>query len=148
MAEIFPSERRQTAVWPDFAKFRHFGTTYYDFGNILTVYLVFGKSMNIFCPKNYAIRQFFIVVKSQIFNSYLAMNNRKHLKTLIAHIFESGIYWSWAVWPDWAIYWTLGNFLKPLAIIDLPKSPTFFGNFCKGVKIFNFSCEIIFRQLW
>ena len=24
-----------------------------------------------------------------------------------------------AVWPDWAIYWTLGNFLKPLAKICL-----------------------------
>ena len=40
------------------------------------------------------------------------------------------------VWPDWAIYWTLGNFSKPLAIINLPKSPTFLGNFCKGVKSF------------
>ena len=29
------------------------------------------------------------------------------------------------VWPDWAIYWTLGNFLKPLATINLPKFPTF-----------------------
>ena len=48
------------------------------------------------------------------------------------------------VWPDWAIYWTLGNFLKPLAIISLPKSPTFLGNFCKGVNIYNFSSEIIF----
>ena len=38
------------------------------------------------------------------------------------------------VWPDWAIYCTLGN---------LPKSPTFLGNFCKGVKILNFSSEII-----
>ena len=27
--------------------------------------------------------------------------------------------------PDWAIYWTLGNFLKPLATINLTKSPTF-----------------------
>ena len=35
------------------------------------------------------------------------------------------------VWPDWAIYWTLGNFLKPLATINLPKSPPFLGNFCK-----------------
>ena len=26
-----------------------------------------------------------------------------------------------AVWPDWAMYWTLGNFLKPLATINLPK---------------------------
>ena len=39
------------------------------------------------------------------------------------------------VCPDWAIYWTLGNFLKPLATINLSKSPTFLSNFCKGVKI-------------
>ena len=54
----------------------------------------------------------------------------------------------WAVWPDWAIYWTLGNFSKPLATINLPKSLTFFGNFCKDVKILNFSNEIIFGQLF
>ena len=36
--------------------------------------------------------------------------------------------------PNWAIYCTLGNFLKPLATTNLPKSPTFLGNFCKGVK--------------
>ena len=48
-----------------------------------------------------------------------------------------------AVWPDWAIYWTLGYFLKPLPTINLSKSPTFLGNFCKGVKIFHFSIEII-----
>ena len=40
-----------------------------------------------------------------------------------------------------------GNFSKHLATINLPKSPTFLGNFCNGVKIFNFSCEIIFGQL-
>ena len=49
--------------------------------------------------------------------------------------------------PDWAIFWTLGNFLKPLATINLPQNPTFFGNFCKGVKIYHFSSEIIFGQL-
>ena len=38
------------------------------------------------------------------------------------------------VWPDWAIYWTLGNFLKPLPTINLPKSPTFLGNFLKVLK--------------
>ena len=41
-------------------------------------------------------------------------------------------------------FWTLGNFLKPLATINLPKSPTFLGIFCKGVKISHFSSEIIF----
>ena len=52
-----------------------------------------------------------------------------------------------AVWPDWAIYWTMGKFLKPLAIINLSKSSPFLGNFCKGVKIYHFSSEIIFEQL-
>ena len=42
------------------------------------------------------------------------------------------------VWPDLAIYWTFGNFLKPLATINLPKSPTFLDNFCKGVKTYHF----------
>ena len=51
------------------------------------------------------------------------------------------------VWTDRAIYWTLGNFSKPLATINLPESPTFLGNFYKGVKIFNFSNETILGQL-
>ena len=42
---------------------------------------------------------------------------------------------------------TLGNFLKPLATINWPKSASFFGNFCKVVKINHFSSEIIFGQL-
>ena len=48
--------------------------------------------------------------------------------------------------PDLAIYWTLGKFLKHLATINLPKSLTFLGNFCKGVKIYHFSSAIIFGQ--
>ena len=52
-----------------------------------------------------------------------------------------------AVWPDWAIYGILGNFSKPLAALNLPKSLTFLVNLCKGVKLFNFSSEIIFGQL-
>ena len=51
------------------------------------------------------------------------------------------------VWPDLAIYWTLRKFLKHLATIDFPKSPTFLGIFCKGVKIYHFSREVIFGQL-
>ena len=34
------------------------------------------------------------------------------------------------------------------AIFVLPKSPTFHGNLCKGVKIFHFSSGIIFVQLY
>ena len=41
-------------------------------------------------------------------------------------------------WPDWAIYWTLGHFLKPFATINLPKSSTFLVNSCQGVKIIHF----------
>ena len=44
------------------------------------------------------------------------------------------------------VFWTLGNFLKPLATTNSPKSPTFLGNFCKGFKIFHFSSQIIFGQ--
>ena len=48
------------------------------------------------------------------------------------------------MWPDWVNYWPLGNFIKPLAKINLPKLPTFLGNFCRGVKIYHFSSDIIF----
>ena len=54
-----------------------------------------------------------------------------------------------AVWADWAIYCTLGNFSKPVATIFLLRSPTFFGNFfVKGVKIFRFSSEIILGNFY
>ena len=33
------------------------------------------------------------------------------------------------VWPDLAIFWTLGNFLKPLAAINLLKSPNILRQF-------------------
>ena len=42
---------------------------------------------------------------------------------------------------------TLGNHSKPVATIILAKSPTYLGNFCKGVKIIHFSSELIFGQL-
>ena len=46
-----------------------------------------------------------------------------------------------AIWPDWAIYWTLGNFLKLLATINFPKSPTFLGNFlrCQNLSFFQWN---------
>ena len=58
------------------------------------------------------------------------------------------IFMSQAVWPDWAIYWTLGNFLKPLATFNLLKSPTSLGNFCKDVKIYHFPSEIILGNFY
>ena len=53
-----------------------------------------------------------------------------------------------AVWPDWAIYWTLGNFLKPLAAINLLKIFRIIRQFCKGAKILNFSSEIILDNFY
>ena len=53
---------------------------------------------------------------------------------------------SQSVRPDWAIFCTLGKFLKPLATTNLPKSLTFLGNICKGVKSYHFYSEIIFGQ--
>ena len=41
----------------------------------------------------------------------------------------------------------VGQILKPLATINLTKSPTFLSNFSTGVKIYHFSSEIIFGQL-
>ena len=40
-----------------------------------------------------------------------------------------------------------GQLFEALATINLSQSPTFLGKFCKSVKIFNFSIEIIFGQL-
>ena len=53
------------------------------------------------------------------------------------HLTLKGSEW-YPVWPHLAIYWTLGDFLNPLAKFNLPKSPTFLGNFCKGFKIYYF----------
>ena len=53
-----------------------------------------------------------------------------------------------SVWPVWGIYLTLGTFLKPLAIINFPKYPTFLGNFCIGVKIYHFPSEIILGNFY
>ena len=53
-----------------------------------------------------------------------------------------------SVWTDWTIYWTLGNFSKSFSTINLSTSPTLLGNFCKGVKIFDFSSEIILGNIF
>ena len=64
---------------------------------------------------------------------------------------SKSFYQSEPVWPDWTIYWTLGNFLKPLSTIKLPKSPTFLGNFVKVLKSFIFLVKsflgIFYRHL-
>ena len=61
------------------------------------------------------------------------------------------MFWSRSVWPDLAIYCTLGNHSKPLATINLSKSLTFLGNFSKGVKIIHFlviNFRATFIDIW
>ena len=41
-----------------------------------------------------------------------------------------------------------GQVLKPLATINLPKSSTFLGNFCKGVKIYHFLVKSVLGNFY
>ena len=86
----------------------------------------FGTSMMSRCGKDYLNAPPLSIWINQFFISLFELN-KQSLKKL-----------SSAVWPDWAIYWTLWNFSKPLAAINLPKSPTFLGNFFEGVKNYHF----------
>ena len=54
-------------VWPDLAKFRHFGKNVKVFGNFSKVYLVFSKLLKLLCQSLNGIGQIFIVVSGQIF---------------------------------------------------------------------------------
>ena len=71
----------------------------------------------------------------------------REIKSFANWLVRKMIFCPLPVWPELAIYWILGNFLKPLATINWPKSSTFLGNFCKDVKIYHFCSEIIFGQL-
>ena len=53
-------------VWPDLAKFRHFGRMLKHFGHFESVHLVFGKILSLFWQICNANGQIFIVVNSQI----------------------------------------------------------------------------------
>ena len=75
--------------------------------------------------------------KSPILKDRLSRRGASH-KNPIKSLTRCVVKYLGTVWPDWAIYWTSGNFLKPLATINLPKSHTFLGNFCKDVKIYHF----------
>ena len=53
-------------VWPDLAKFRHFGTILKVLGAFLMAQLVFGKILMLLLLKFFTIGQVFIVVDGQI----------------------------------------------------------------------------------
>ena len=52
-----------------------------------------------------------------------------------------------AVWPDWAIFYTLGIFSKPGAIIILPISPTHSRQFLLRCQNLSFTRGILLGQL-
>ena len=69
------------------------------------------------------------------------------METLIKNCFynyEKGIKISVTRVGDFLYF---GQLLKLFATMNLPKFPTFLGNFSKGAKIIDFSNEIIFGQL-
>ena len=53
-----------------------------------------------------------------------------------------------SVRPDWAIYCTLGQLFKACGNNYFAQISHILGNFCKGVKIFNFSSGIIFGNFY
>ena len=91
------------------------------------------------------IHHLFLVLNSSINFIIYCCVGKEFRRKLVALFCKKSV-WK-VVWPDWAIYLTLGNFSKPQATIIFPTTPTFLGNFCKGVKICNLSSEIIFGQL-
>ena len=52
------------------------------------------------------------------------------------------------VWPDWAIYCTLGNFSKAVAAIILTKLPIFYAIFVEVSKSFIFLVESILGNFY
>ena len=60
-------------VWPDLAKFRHFGKILQVFGKLLTVYFLFGKMLILFGRIGYIIGLIFIVANSQILKKILTI---------------------------------------------------------------------------
>ena len=77
-----------------------------------------------------------IVTPPKCGTTWWAKNWNYHWPTYLSIYLIKGWWWWYAtklqaeqmllnqpVWPDWVIYWNLGNFLKPLATINLPKYP-------------------------
>ena len=89
-----------------------------------------------FVSLGWNLRQF----RSIVYTIMKGLKFRIKLRTVIRKVQQKMLYtYLPPVWPDWTFYWTLGKFLKHLAKINLPNSPTFKGNFCKDVKIHHFS---------
>ena len=106
--------------------------------------------MNLLCHFSVFRRQIFIIVNAQILTKpfgnlvTLAANRIRWDFLLVPGLGNANVQRgraAAAVWPDWAIYCTLGNFKKPMAAIICPNLQFFLGNFCKGVKIYHFEAK-------
>ena len=132
----------------------HRGLSCYKFGNISIFTATdcdceslsrFAASLNELCDKQSQNKKYNLLTYT-LYNYKLEPRNC-HTE-FFSFVFGQKQLWTRGlVWPDLAIYWTLGNFSEPLATINLPKSSTFLGNFCKVVKIYHFSSEILFGQV-
>ena len=65
--------RSLVAVWPDLAKFRHFGTILQVFGQFLTVYLLLVKLVNLLWQICYNTGLIFIVANGPILKHNLTI---------------------------------------------------------------------------
>ena len=65
--------RSLVAVWPDLAKFRHFGTILQVFGQFLTVYLLLVKLVNLLWQICYDTGLIFIVANGPILKHNLTI---------------------------------------------------------------------------
>ena len=61
------------AVWPDLAKFRHFGNILKVSRDYLRAYLVFGKKLSLLWPIFYVIWQFFIAANGLILTNNVSI---------------------------------------------------------------------------
>ena len=80
---LLPSPRSKTkctylygekqAVWPDMAKFCHYGKTWQVFSKYLTVYFLFGKMLSLLWQIWYIIGLIFIVANCQILKNNITI---------------------------------------------------------------------------
>ena len=61
------------AVWPDLAKFHHFGKIFKVLGNFSRAYLLFGKILNLLWQILYTFGQIFIDIHGQMLKNILAI---------------------------------------------------------------------------
>ena len=129
----FDSSHRQNlycAVWPDLAKFRHFGKRLQVFGKFLTVYFLFGKMLCLLWQICDIIMLIFIVANGQILKNNL---------TICSH-------WTW----EWK--WDLNLRSKFVYRIGSRTRPWLW--FLKWSKegrflfIFSFFSQFFIEQIW